>query len=144
MSSSRVLARCASAALRSDVCAFCRARPSLPVGRNAAAAQPVASRVYRRGYAQKLDVKRLRADVDKRSRLGWYRMTRDQKILLVQPDVAEAIYNDFAAHKEGKEYGKLVRQLVSSRRQLESGNVASPTDRMQNTTPRLNPSRGWR
>lgn len=43
-------------------------------------------------------------------------MTKDQKILLVQPDVAEAIYNDFVAHKEGKEYGKLVGQLVSSRR----------------------------
>ncbi|KAG9201382.1 hypothetical protein G6514_005754 [Epicoccum nigrum] len=40
-------------------------------------------------------------------------MTRDQKILLLQPDVAEAIYNDFVAHKDGKEYGKLVKQLVS-------------------------------
>ena len=119
MSSYSVLARSASVALRSEICSFCRARPSLPIGRNAAAAQPVASRVYRRSYAQKLDVKRLRADVDKRSRLGWYRMTKDQKILLVQPDVAEAIYNDFVAHKDGKEYGKLVGQLVSSRRQLE-------------------------
>lgn len=46
-------------------------------------------------------------------------MTRDQKILLLQPDVAEAIYNDFVAHKDGKEYGKLVKQLVSSTAQIE-------------------------
>jgi hypothetical protein len=110
------------------------------MGRSAAAAQSVASRVYRRSYAQKLDVKRLRADVDKRSRLGWYRMTKDQKILLLQPDVAEAIYNDFVAHKDGKEYGKLVKQLVSSTAQLKFGNIELSTDRIQNTTPPPNPS----
>ena len=117
MSSSRVLARSASAALRLDVCAFCRVRPSLPiVGRyNAAAAsQPVVSRVHRRSYAQRLDVKSLRADVDKRGRIGWYHLTSGQKILLLQPDVAEAIYSDFVAHKNGKDDGKLVKHLVSS------------------------------
>ena len=55
-------------------------------------------------------------------------MTRDQKILLVQPDVAEAIYNDFVAHKDGKEYGKLVGQLVSSTAQLEFGDIGFSTD----------------
>lgn len=41
-------------------------------------------------------------------------MTHGQKILLVSPDVAEAIYNDFVAHKDRKEYGKLVKQLMTS------------------------------
>jgi len=59
-------------------------------------------------------VKRLREDVDKRSRLGWYKMTKGQKILLLEPHVAEAIYNDFVAHKDRKEYGKLVKQLMTS------------------------------
>jgi hypothetical protein len=59
-------------------------------------------------------VKRLREDVDKRSRLGWYKMTTGQKILLLEPHVAEAIYNDFVAHKDRKEYGKLVKQLMTS------------------------------
>ncbi|KAF1927440.1 uncharacterized protein M421DRAFT_38647, partial [Didymella exigua CBS 183.55] len=66
-----------------------------------------------RTYAQKLQVNRLRAHVDQRARLGWYKMTRGQKILLVEPHVAEAIYNDFVAHQERKEYGKLVTQLMT-------------------------------
>lgn len=41
-------------------------------------------------------------------------MTKDQKILLLEPDVAEAIYNDFVAHKDTKDYGKLVKRLISS------------------------------
>lgn len=41
-------------------------------------------------------------------------MTKDQKILLLEPNVAEAIYNDFVAHKDRKEYGKLVKQLITS------------------------------
>ncbi|KAF2624690.1 hypothetical protein BU25DRAFT_413237 [Macroventuria anomochaeta] len=116
MSSSRLLARSASSITRTDVCAFCHVRQLLPIGRNSAfrppteAAQPS---VFRRTYAQKLDVKRLRADVDKKARLGWYKLTKGQKILLLEPDVAEAIYNDFAAHKDRKEYGKLIKQLIT-------------------------------
>jgi hypothetical protein len=69
----------------------------------AKAAQPSISR---RTYAQKLDVTRLRADVDK--------LTKQQKILLLEPDVAEAIYNDFLAHKDRKDYGKLIKQFMTS------------------------------
>lgn len=117
MSSTRVLARSVSSVLRSDVCSFCHARQLLPIGYNstlqspAKAAQPS---VFKRSYAQKLDVKRLRADVDKKARLGWYKMTKGQKILLLEPDAAEAIYNDFVAHKDRKEYGKLIKQLMTS------------------------------
>lgn len=68
----------------------------------------------RRTYAQKLDVQRLRADVDKKSRVGRWKITKQQKILLLEPDVAEAIYSDFVAHKDRKEYGKLIKQLVTS------------------------------
>jgi hypothetical protein len=77
----------------------------------AKAAQPSISR---RTYAQKLDVTRLRADVDKKARVGWYKLTKQQKILLLEPDVAEAIYNDFLAHKDRKDYGKLIKQFMTS------------------------------
>ncbi|KAF3037511.1 hypothetical protein E8E12_006838 [Didymella heteroderae] len=40
-------------------------------------------------------------------------MTKDQKILLLEPHVAEAIYHDFVAHKDRKEYGKLIKQLMT-------------------------------
>ncbi|KAF3039845.1 hypothetical protein E8E11_002520 [Didymella keratinophila] len=116
MSSSRALARSASVVARSDVCVFCRARQFFPAGRNGTFQTPAIispSSTFRRNYAQKLDVKRLREDVDKRSRLGWYKMTKGQKILLLEPHVAEAIYNDFVAHKDRKEYGKLVKQLMT-------------------------------
>ncbi|KAJ4985522.1 hypothetical protein SVAN01_08993 [Stagonosporopsis vannaccii] len=115
MSSSRVLARSTSSLSRSDVCAFCHARQLLPAGWNSAFRTPTKAAQHqasRRGYAQKLDVKRLRADVDKKGRLGWYKMTKDQKILLLEPAVAEAIYNDFVAHKDRKEYGKVIKQLM--------------------------------
>lgn len=117
MSSSRLLARSASLIVRTDVCAFCHARQLLPIGRintirsPAKAAQPS---VFRRAYAQKLDVKRLRTDVDKKGRLGWYKLTKRQGLLLLEADKAEAIYNDFVAHKDKKEYGKLVKQFTTS------------------------------
>lgn len=41
-------------------------------------------------------------------------MTKAQKILLLEPHVAEAVYNDFVAHKDRKEYGTLVKQLMKS------------------------------
>jgi len=41
-------------------------------------------------------------------------MTKGQKILLLEPSVAEAIYNDFVAHKDRKEYGKIIKQLMTS------------------------------
>lgn len=70
--------------------------------------------MFRRTYAQKLDVKRLRADVDKKSRVGWYTLTKKQGVLLLGADKAEAIYNDFVAHKDKKEYGKLIKQFTTS------------------------------
>ncbi|XPT03320.1 hypothetical protein M3J09_012414 [Ascochyta lentis] len=116
MSSSRLLARSASSIVRPDVCVFCRARQLLPVNCNSAFRLPAKathSNVIKRTYAQKLDVKRLRADVDKKGRFGWYALTKKQGVLLVERDKAEAIYNDFVAHKDKKEYGKLVKQFTT-------------------------------
>lgn len=116
MSSSRALARSASSIIQSDVCAFCHTRQLLPMGHSnfrlpAKAIQPS---ILRRTYAQRLDVTRLRADVDKRARVGWYKLTKQQRILLLEPDVAEAIYSDFVAHKDRKDYGKQIKQLMTS------------------------------
>lgn len=71
--------------------------------------------MFRRGYAQKLDVKRLRAAVDQKARDGCYKTMKRQGALLLGPDKAEAIYNDFVAHKDKKEYGRLIKQFTTSR-----------------------------
>ncbi|KAJ4330282.1 hypothetical protein N0V95_010081 [Ascochyta clinopodiicola] len=116
MSSSRLLARSARSIIRPDVCVFCHARQLLPVNCSNTIRLPAKatqSNVFKRNYAQKLDVKRLRADVDKKGRYGWYALTKKQGVLLVERDKAEAIYNDFVAHKDKKEYGKLVKQFTT-------------------------------
>jgi hypothetical protein len=117
MSSSRLLARSVSSIARSDVCAFCHTRQQLLIGRNNILQQPtraVQPNVFRRTYAQKLDVKRLRTDVDKRARVGWYTLLRQSGPVLPAADKAEAIYNDFVAHKDKKDYWKLIKQFTTS------------------------------
>jgi hypothetical protein len=117
MSSSRLLARSAASIARSDVCVFCHVRQQLPIGRNNTFRQPAKaalSSVFTRNYAQKLDVKRLRTDVDKKARVGWYILQKKQGPLLVNADKAEAIYADFVAHKDKKSYGALVKSFTTS------------------------------
>ncbi|RMZ67867.1 hypothetical protein GMOD_00003919 [Pyrenophora seminiperda CCB06] len=63
---------------------------------------------------QKLDGPKLRADVDARSRLGLYAMTKQQAILQMQPHTAQSIYEDFVAHKSKMDHGSNVRRIVKS------------------------------
>ncbi|KAF2993738.1 hypothetical protein E8E13_000439 [Curvularia kusanoi] len=120
MSSSRVLARSARVVLgAADVCGVCRVRQTLlPLSRSNAflpSAQAAASvpRAFRRNYAQKLDVKRLRADVDRKNRMGFYQLSRREKILLLEPDVAEAMYNEFVNRKDKANLSSCVKTLLT-------------------------------
>ena len=62
----------------------------------------------------KLDVQRLRVDVDKRARNGFYTLMKQQGPLSLQPSTADAIINDFIHHTDNKEYGPLVQSLAKS------------------------------
>ncbi|KAH6625563.1 hypothetical protein C7974DRAFT_312183 [Boeremia exigua] len=113
MSSSRVLACTASAALRTHVSAFCRARQLLPVGQSNVFCPPKAARAYLRlEKAGQTDVKTQRARLDTQARRKFFGITREQKVLLLEVDVAEAIYQEFIANKDRKQYGAIIEQLM--------------------------------
>lgn len=114
MSPSRFLARSASLAARSDVCVFFHTRQQFANARNSSFRFSAGTLQPRRTYALNLDVKRLRTDVDKRSRVGWYILQKKQGALLVNADKAEAIYKDFVAHNHTKSYRSLVKSFTTS------------------------------
>ncbi|KAA8617410.1 hypothetical protein PtrSN002B_010523 [Pyrenophora tritici-repentis] len=60
----------------------------------------------------RLDATRLRADVDARSRLGFYTLYKQQAVLVMEPHTALSIYADFAAHKNDTDYGSQVQRIV--------------------------------
>jgi len=68
---------------------------------------------WRRGYAtQRLDVARLRDDVDQRARSGFYQLCKAQAALKIAPDKANAIYKEFIAHRNKLGHSANVRQLA--------------------------------
>jgi hypothetical protein len=82
------------------------------------AARPVvlSSTSLHRPYAtQRLDVQRLRADVDKRARNGFYKLSKMQGALAkIEPRTADAIVNDFVAHRASKDPASNIRYLAKS------------------------------
>lgn len=54
---------------------------------------------------------RLRADVDERSRYGFYKLSKIQASLKMEADKANAIYNDFVAHKSRIDHKSNVLRL---------------------------------
>ncbi|KAF2821285.1 hypothetical protein CC86DRAFT_410988 [Ophiobolus disseminans] len=71
------------------------------------------SRGYATPVAQKLDVKRLRHDIDERARLGFYTLTKKQGALLMERDVANAIVKEFLAKQNTMDHSSNVRHLTS-------------------------------
>ena len=71
---------------------------------------------HSRSYAtkQRLDGPRARADVDERSRLGFYTLTKQQGFLNMEPRTAQSIYQDFVANKSKIDHGDNVLRLVES------------------------------
>ena len=70
-----------------------------------------------RNYAvkQRFDAPRARADVDERSRLGFYTLSNQQGVLKMEPRLAQSLYADFVAHKGKMDHGVNVLRLVKSR-----------------------------
>jgi hypothetical protein len=70
-----------------------------------------------RSYAaQKLDVQRLRKDVDARARLGFYELSKQQGAFSkkMEKGIADSIYKDFLAQKSTMDHGKNVLRLAKS------------------------------
>jgi hypothetical protein len=78
--------------------------------------QKTSTRIQSREYAtkQRFDSARARADVDERSRLGFYTLTKQQGALKMEPHTAQSLYQDFVAHKSKMDHGTNVLRLVES------------------------------
>jgi hypothetical protein len=61
-----------------------------------------------------LDVQRARIDVDKRARLGFYTLNRQQGVLKMEPHTADAIYADFIHQKKNMDPGSNIRRIEKS------------------------------
>lgn len=73
------------------------------------------SAIPRRNYAtQKLDVQRLRGDVDKRARLGFYTLNKKQNVLHIEAHTADAIIADMLAQRRNLDPGSNIRRLAKS------------------------------
>ena len=69
----------------------------------------------RRGYAtQTFDAKRARADVDKRSRIGFYTLSKQQRTLRMDANTADSIVSDFLHQKSNMDHGSNIRRLAKS------------------------------
>jgi hypothetical protein len=63
---------------------------------------------------QKLDVKRLRHDVDEKARMGFYTLNQQQGALHMDRVKANSIAKEFLAKQGTMEHGRNVKQLSSS------------------------------
>lgn len=89
-----------------------------------------------RAYAtQKLDVQRLRADVDKRARNGFYKLSKMQGALAkIEPRTADAIVSDFVAHRATKDPASNIRYLAKSALRRRGLVACDTTNCPQSTT----------
>jgi hypothetical protein len=69
---------------------------------------------YATSTGQRLDVQRLRTDVDKRARIGFYTLSHQQGALSIKPDKADAIIAEFLAQTKNMDHASNVKQLVAS------------------------------
>jgi hypothetical protein len=63
---------------------------------------------------QKLDVERLRRDVDEKARLGFYTLNQQQGALHMDRVKANSIAKEFLAKQNTMDYGSNVKHLSSS------------------------------
>ncbi|KAF1935687.1 hypothetical protein EJ02DRAFT_360970 [Clathrospora elynae] len=122
-SSYRLVTRPAKYLLRQP-CVFCQSRQFITsINRNGASklsnslngtANPPRAIAQRRNYAaQKLDVQRLRTDVDARARLGFYTLSKQQGTIKMEPHTADSIYKDFLAQKNKMDHGSNIQRLTT-------------------------------
>jgi hypothetical protein len=94
-----------------QVCTIAATTPSIrPSGR----AITGSVRAYATASGQKLDLPRIRADVDERSRIGFYALSQQQGSLLMDRVKANSIAKEFLARKKTMDHGSNVKGLASS------------------------------
>lgn len=121
MAAFRIALRSARAIARLEPCIMCQSHQlALAIRRNATR-YPTSScdfatsmRVQNYATKQRIDAPRLRADVDARGRLGFYTLTKHERIHKIEPRTAMSIYDDFVAHKNTMSHGKNVLRIVNS------------------------------
>jgi hypothetical protein len=74
----------------------------------------ISSREYATVPRQKLDVQRLRLDVDERARLGFYTLVKTQGALKIERDVANAVIKEFTARQTTIDHSSNIKSLASS------------------------------
>ncbi|KAH7065767.1 hypothetical protein BKA63DRAFT_164499 [Paraphoma chrysanthemicola] len=108
-------------------CIFCQSRVvarvasshalERPKRRPRSIAAPTSAKFQRRLYAssatQKLDLQRLRHDVDERSRLGFYTLTKKQGALQMEAATANSIVKEFLHRQKTMDHRSNIEQLVS-------------------------------
>ncbi|KAH7076092.1 hypothetical protein FB567DRAFT_563536 [Paraphoma chrysanthemicola] len=108
-------------------CVFCQSRGAARIAsshalgrskrRPRSIAAPTSAVSLRRPYAssatQKLDVQRLRHDVDERSRLGFYTLTKKQGALHMEAATANSIVKEFLHRQKTMDHKSNIEQLVS-------------------------------
>lgn len=125
MSSSRLVPLSIRPALLAESCFFCQARCfTASVHRNGTTkllrppnwrAEATSNPIVRRGYAtQRFDAKRARVDVDKRARVGFYTLSKQQGALKMDANTADSIVADFLHQKSNMEHGSNIQRLAQS------------------------------
>lgn len=127
MSTARVLARHARPLPFSNACAFCQARHFTPFAQGNVTPTPLKRPEWqvkspvkglRQTYAtaprQKLDVKRLRTEVDERARVGYYTLTKKQGVMHIDPATANSIAKEFLNNEKKMEPVENIKRLSAS------------------------------
>lgn len=78
--------------------------------------QKASTPIQIRKYATKsrFDAPKARADVDERSRLGFFTLAKQQGTLKMEPRIAQSLYQDFVTHKNKMDHGTNILRLVKS------------------------------
>jgi hypothetical protein len=72
------------------------------------------TRAYATAPGQKLDVRRVRLDVDERGRIGFYTMNKMQGVLHMDPSKANSIVKEFLAKQKTLDHVSNIKYLASS------------------------------
>jgi hypothetical protein len=110
-----------------ETCIFCQSRQLAGFARNKTGrrllkhlgypTRVTISNSQRQSYTspavQRLDVRRLRADVDERGRLGFYTLTKKQGALHMEAATANSIVKEFLHRQKSMDHKSNVEQLAS-------------------------------
>jgi hypothetical protein len=124
MASPRLLLRPAGTLKNIQPCIFCQSRQFVRNVHPDSARKPfhwstaktfiTSSAAYATSPGQRPNVERLRIDVDKHARVGFYTLNRQQRALLTDENTAESIFTDFVAQQNNMDHGSNIKRLAAS------------------------------